>query len=79
MLMSCLSFKSSRPSFKNSNELMVLRPEEIESGDKAIYTTRTMLKAEKTLVETAESLINQKAMVLRACTSIRPLQKPMKL
>jgi Ti-type conjugative transfer relaxase TraA len=45
-------FQRLETKLKNSNELLVLRPE----GDHAIYTTRSMLKAEKELVETAEQL-----------------------
>jgi Ti-type conjugative transfer relaxase TraA len=44
---------------KNSKELILLCPEENEKTS-AIYTTRTMLKAEKSLVEGAEALDRSK-------------------
>lgn len=40
---------------QSSKELLLLRPEEHESG-KAIYTTRSMLKSEKSLIESAKML-----------------------
>src|ERR1700722_233308 len=49
-------FQKLEGKLKNSNELMVLREQGIELDQKAIYTTRTMLKAEKSLVENAETL-----------------------
>lgn len=49
-------FQKLEAKLKNSSELMVLRSENIETGEKAIYTTRALLKAEKSLVETADRL-----------------------
>lgn len=46
-------FQRLETKLKNSNELLLLRYDE-KSGN--IYTTHTMLKAEKQLIETAESL-----------------------
>ncbi|MBX9620777.1 MAG: MobA/MobL family protein [Alphaproteobacteria bacterium] len=46
-------FQRLEAKLKNSTELLLLRPGE-KLGD--IYTTHTMLKAERTLIETAESL-----------------------
>ncbi|OFX02370.1 MAG: Ti-type conjugative transfer relaxase TraA, partial [Alphaproteobacteria bacterium RIFCSPLOWO2_02_42_7] len=46
-------FQRLEAKLKNSNELLPLRT---DSEDKAIYTTRTMLKAERSLVEKAETL-----------------------
>jgi Ti-type conjugative transfer relaxase TraA len=45
---------------QNSKELILLRPEEKDSG-KAIYTTRNMLQTEKSLIENAESLSSSKS------------------
>lgn len=54
-------FQKLETKIKNSNELMVLCPENVERGDKAIYTTHTLLKAEKSLIETADRLAQSKS------------------
>lgn len=54
-------FQKLEAKLQTCNELMVLRPENVEGGDKAIYTTRTLLKAEKSLVETADGLSQSKS------------------
>ena len=43
---------------KNSNELLLLKS---EPEGHSIYTTRSMLQAEKSLVETAETLNKSKS------------------
>lgn len=53
-------FQRLEAKLKTSNELMVLRSENLENGDKAIYTTRTLLKAEKSLIATADKLSQSK-------------------
>ncbi len=50
-------FERLEAKLKQSNELVLLR---IEKDDKAIYTTRSMLKAERSLIEQAEKLGNSK-------------------
>ncbi len=49
-------FQRLEDKLRNSKELLVLRPEGVGLEERAIYTTRSMLKAEKELVETAENL-----------------------
>lgn len=49
-------FQKLEDKLKNSKELLMLRPEGVGVEERAIYTTRSMLKAEKELVETAENL-----------------------
>lgn len=53
-------FQKLEAKLKASHELMVLRAENLETGDKAIYTTRTLLQAEKSLIETADRLSHSK-------------------
>ncbi len=48
-----LLFDRLESKLKRSNELVLLR---MENDDKAIYTTRSMLKAERSLIEQAEKL-----------------------
>ena len=52
-------FQKLEDKLKNSKELLVLRPDGIGVEERAIYTTRSMLKAEKELVETAENLASR--------------------
>jgi len=49
-------FERLEDKLKTSKELLVLRPEGIDSVEKGIYTTRRMLRSEKSLIETAEGL-----------------------
>jgi Ti-type conjugative transfer relaxase TraA len=53
-------FQKLEAKLKASNELMVLRSENLETGEKAIYTTRSLLKAEKSLIATADGLSQSK-------------------
>lgn len=48
-------FQRLESKLKNSHELLVLRAEGVE-GEKAIYTTRTLLEAEKSLIKAADTL-----------------------
>ncbi|MBP9691903.1 MAG: AAA family ATPase [Alphaproteobacteria bacterium] len=41
---------------KNSKDLLTLRPEGVDPIEKGIYTTRRMLRSEKSLIETVEGL-----------------------
>ncbi|RTK97502.1 MAG: conjugal transfer protein TraA, partial [Neisseriaceae bacterium] len=50
-------FERLEAKLKCSNELVLLR---MEKDDKAIYTTRSMLKAERSLIEQAKKLGNSK-------------------
>ena len=62
-------FQRLEAKLKNSNALLLLRPDENSEGlpldarseGKAIYTTRTMLKAERSLVKAAEELGQSKS------------------
>jgi Ti-type conjugative transfer relaxase TraA len=58
-------FQKLEAKLRNSNELLTLKS---DPEDHAIYTTRSMLKAEKSLVETAETLSHSKThKVQEAC------------
>jgi len=64
-------FQRLETKLKNSNELLLLRP-----GDnaQAIYTTRDMLKAERSLVESAETLDKTKSHGVEEQTIIKGIQ-----
>jgi Ti-type conjugative transfer relaxase TraA len=63
-------FQRLEDKLKKSSELMTLN----EKGDKSIYTTRDMLKAERSLVESAETLDKVKSHGVTEYTIIKGIQ-----